>query len=386
MDTEGTLMPYEQTEYFKSNFLIGAKYKSTLLENKIMAISLSHIQNAEEDMNTGALISKIPASELRELMGVKGGSFYNQLDKAAKSMTGKTIGMSNPEKKVFDYIAVIIRAHYEGGIFTLEYNPHMKSYIQDIKQNFTILNLPTMLEFDSVYSFRLYELLKSKAYYPKGIDRRENVFKISFSVSELKLNLGVVNAELDKVKKALHNSKTPDYDKAIEISPEKVFETWYEFKRRALDIAVKEINKKTDMEVTYNSLKSGRGGKVYQIDFIVELNKEEKKADELSQEDKDNIIDEIFEFIEEPVKLKDIRAIVEAAEYDKDKVKKAYDIMKNSNSDINNMVGFMIKAIKDNFSLPVSIKKDKNPSTAQFNQFMHQDYDIEALEKELLNN
>ena len=34
--------------YSKSNFLIGAKYRSTLLENKLMALSLSRIQYNKE--------------------------------------------------------------------------------------------------------------------------------------------------------------------------------------------------------------------------------------------------------------------------------------------------------------------------------------------------
>ena len=48
------------TDYVKSNFLIGAKYKSSLLENKVMAISLNKIKDAEEDKEGGLQAPRQP--------------------------------------------------------------------------------------------------------------------------------------------------------------------------------------------------------------------------------------------------------------------------------------------------------------------------------------
>ena len=70
---------YQNSDYVKSNFLIGAKYKSSLLENKVMAISLNKIKDAEEDKE-GTLIVRLKASELKKLLDSKSGSFYSQLD------------------------------------------------------------------------------------------------------------------------------------------------------------------------------------------------------------------------------------------------------------------------------------------------------------------
>ena len=110
MDNNGQESVLETVQYQKSNFIISGKYKSSLLENKLMAISLSKLQYAEE--TSDSLVSRIKASELRELLKGNSGSFYQKLDEAARKMTGKTIGISNPEEKRFCYLAVVIMSKY----------------------------------------------------------------------------------------------------------------------------------------------------------------------------------------------------------------------------------------------------------------------------------
>lgn len=376
---------YKNSDYVKSNLLIGAKYKSSLLENKVMAISLNKIKDAEEDKE-GTLIVRLKASELKKLLDSKSGSFYSQLDKIGSSMTGRVIGMSDPENERFHYMSVINNAHYENGVLTLEYNKNLNGYLKNIKQNFTKLNLETMLDFKSVYSFRLYELLKSRAYYPRGEKRKDNAFVVTYDLPELKLDLGVINAELANVQKILNNSKKPDYEAALEASPEKVFTTWFEFRRNCIDVAVKEINEKrdrTEMEVDYKPRKSGQGGKVYGVDFYIKLYKRadesaESAIKELSEDEKLNFYDEIRDVIECGIKSKDAKAIAEAAEFNMDTIKSKYELAKEQ--DVDNIVGFMIAAIKNDYTkVPVSGNKNKKNS---FTDFKQRTYDFEELERE----
>lgn len=376
---------YKNSDYVKSNLLIGAKYKSSLLENKVMAISLNKIKDAEEDKE-GTLIVRLKASELKKLLDSKSGSFYSQLDKIGSSMTGRVIGMSDPENERFHYMSVINNAHYENGVLTLEYNKNLNGYLKNIKQNFTKLNLETMLDFKSVYSFRLYELLKSRAYYPRGEKRKDNAFVVTYDLPELKLDLGVINAELANVQKILNNSKKPDYEAALEASPEKVFTTWFEFRRNCIDVAVKEINEKrdrTEMEVDYKPRKSGQGGKVYGVDFYIKLYKRadesaESAIKELSEDEKLNFYDEIRDVIECGIKSKDAKAIAEAAEFNMDTIKSKYELAKEQ--DVDNIVGFMIAAIKNDYTR-VSVSGNKNKKNS-FTDFKQRTYDFEELERE----
>lgn len=351
---EEKLLPLLDRNYVKSNILIGAKYKSSLLENKIMAVAFSRIQNAQIDRD--GIICKITAKELMNMMGIKRGSFYEDLDTCAQAMTGRTVGMSDPEKKMFHYMAVITSATYMDGILTIKFNSDLKYYITNIKENFTRLNLNTMISFSSVYSFRMYELLKSRAYYPKGKEKEDKKFIIQYTVSELKLSLGIVNAELDSVRRVLNNTNAPDYDKAIEKSPEKTFERWSDFKKRVLDTAVNEINEKTEIQVDYTLHKRGKGGRVQAITFVVTqpdiVTEKKPEPKEITQELKEECYEYISElFKDNPLTYKNMKVLAELAQYDCDKISGAFEVMTLQPEPVRDVMGFMCAAIKEEYEI-----------------------------------
>ena len=132
----------------------------------------------------------------------------------------------------------------------------------------------------------------------------------------------------------------------------------------------------------------GKGGKVYGITFYVELNSgkdkkklETKKEQEsaLSEDEKFEMYVQVKELIKESVSIKDIKSICETAEYDFEKIQTAYHIAELAGH-IENLVGFMIKAIKEGYATPVK-KEKKN----QFNNFEQRQYDFDEYEKVLLN-
>lgn len=359
---------FANMEYIKkSNLLISAKYKSSLLENKILAIALANIQNATEEH--GLLYSSVKASELRKMLNANSGSFYNQLNQAAGSLTGRTLGMSDPEKKVFKYVSIVIHSSYENGVLTIKYNPEVKDYIQDIVKNYTKFKLSILLSFDSGYSYRLYELLKSKAYYPKGkkVHHENDTFHVSFLLSELKFALGVIDANQTLVKKILDNEKKPDFDKAFDKAKVKVFESWGDFKKKVLEVAKKEINEKSDITIEYTPVRGGRGGKIFQVDFSIILDENIAECDGISDEEKMAFLDHLTSFLCDnghALSSKDISSIAAAAEYNWKKFKKAYQCMKQQKGTVNNIVGWLITALKEDFQV----------SSSQFNNYMESEY------------
>lgn len=373
--------------YQKSNFLIGAKYRSSIMQEKLFATALSTIQNAKSDQQ-GNLVCEMHVTELCRLFGCSQKSLYNNLNDIAKRMTGSMVGSTNPETQEFAYYAVIISAKYSNGIFTLKFNGDLKSEIMNIKQKYTILSLPLMLKFRSIYTFRLYEIFKSDAYRLR-YQKQENfyAYEMNFSLAELKLNLGVVNAESDSVKRIL-NGKTPDYDKAVENAPEQVMEKWADFKKGVLDVAIPEINEKSDLNVSYTAERAGRGGKIVGVTFLISLKEdslETEKKDELKENEILDLMDEVVEIINEKISMRDIRAIVIAANGDMNKVKKAYSIAKNSNTSIDNLVGFIISAIKEGWDTELKIKKELKKKE-RIPDFPQNKYNFEELEKKLLDN
>lgn len=361
-DREDTnaLAPYKGKEsYAKANFLIGAKYKSSLLENKIMAYSLSKVSKGE--YNSEKMVCDIPASELRMVANSNAGSFYTQLSTTALKMTSRAVGINDPETKFFDYISIITRATYKDGILHIEFNENLKEYIVGLQANYTTLNLPIMMGFTNNFAFRLYEVLKSKSYYPKSAKNHPNygtnVFQIECGLAELKLDLGVVDSNDLKVKAVLKKTENnPDFEKAVEMAQEnsKMYNSWYEFNRKVLTPAVDQINELSDMRVTYSVLRGGRGGKVYGISFVVKIldnnAAKEEVAVEITEEEKDKLLDYLGEELwEYRLKLKELREIMKTAEYSKSRLETALDVLKSRKQEPDNVVGFLIAAIKEEY-------------------------------------
>lgn len=435
-EDHGALEPYKggKENYAKANFLIGAKYKSSLLENKIMAYSLSKVSKGE--YNSEKMVCDIPASELRMVANSNAGSFYSQLSTTALRMTSRAVGINDPETKFFDYISIITRATYKDGILHIEFNENLKDYIVGLQANYTTLNLPIMMGFTNNFAFRLYEVLKSKSYYPKSAKNSpkygNNVFEIECGLAELKLDLGVVDSNDLKVKAVLKKTElNPDFEKAVEAAQEnsKMYNSWYEFHRKVLTPAVEQINELSDMRVSYSVMRGGRGGKVYGITFLVKIldnnSSKQEVTTELTDEEKDKLIDFLGEELwEYRLKLRDLREIVNTAEYDRDRIEAALKVLKKRKEEPDNVVGFLIAAIKEGYKNyeeedlddevyvpkkfrkgtqiidsdeteyellheePVEIPtKKKTPSRKKkveqnsFNQFEQNDYDFEKLEE-----
>lgn len=336
--------------YKKSRFLISTVYKSTLMENRVLALAFSNIDKAYEDKE-GSIIVEMNTNYIKDKFGITGRSIYNNLDNvASRLMYGRSIGFSDPQKCSFSYVPLITKASYEEGVFTLRFPPEMKQYIKDLQGNFTLLSLETMLSFDSVYSFRLYEILKSKAYMDKGHSQSDyKGFKIQMSVSELKLELGVVNSELEKVRRVLLNTKNgvPDYDKAVEVADEKMYSRYNKFKEVCITPAVEEINSKTDMNVTFEPVRVGKGGKTKALIFYVEFNKASDKDEivEVKKPNEDDFIDNMFNVISKKIKISEARILAQIAGYNLDTIVKADEyVMKKKYDDY---AAYMVETIKN---------------------------------------
>ena len=400
-EAEGIHIPSELNIYQKSNFLISGKYHSTLLENKILAFSLAHSDSFDFGSSDRETIkSYIKVNEFKKLLGTNSGSFYNRLSDAAKAMTGRSIGTSSPDSKVFDYIAVVTRATCKDGIFTIEYNSAIRPMLVDLKKNYSRLNLTYQMKFENNYSFRLYELLRQKCYRAKDDNSGEkDVFRVNMNLAELKLELGVVNAELDSVRRVLRGQQNPDYEKAVEASPERSFDKWSEFKRKVLDKAIKEINEVTDMQVEYETVRQGVGGKTTDICFTIRVNSANYDEDgsakiEMSQDEIMDFIAEMRTYTEKKFAWSDMQSIAEAANWDHDPIKRAYSLFKTQKG-IKNPTGWMIKALKDGYSpaivdvqaeeVPVPRKRKPYTKKNAFNDIEEQDYDFDAIEEAILS-
>jgi len=216
----------------KDNKLIEAHFKLTKLEQHIVLSMVSKIHKDDVEFKR----YKMP---IKEFFGAEYGSKYEEMKNATERLMQKIIKIK--KEKSFLQVAWLSSAeYYEGeGIVELEFSPKLKPYLLQLKEKFTAYELANVIEFNSTYSIRIYELLKQ---YEKIKSR---------------------NIELDELQKMMGTE----------------YKTFYDFKRKVIEIAERELKEKADIYFTYNPIKFGR--KVNSIEFHIKTKKktEHKKMD-----------------------------------------------------------------------------------------------------------
>ena len=111
------IVKYEPAALDKANILISAKYRASLLELKVTYACMFKLQNDGFERKPDGIHVRIGAGELRSIINANSGSFYKNLLPVARSMTSRSFGITNPDTKEFDFIALITEASYKDGIF-----------------------------------------------------------------------------------------------------------------------------------------------------------------------------------------------------------------------------------------------------------------------------
>ncbi len=398
------------TIYKKSNLLINAKGRANLMSLRLFAVGMNY---ARFDKSKNAVISTIPVKDIAELIGLKNPySLYEKVKIATiKDNTGKRQSLldwqiinESEEDQSFDAINVIQRATYRKGILTIIYNSSLTDQLINLKSNYTLLNLTESLKFQGTYGYQLYEVLKSNLDYLRAINNkgRKGSVEWKINITNLKLMLGVIDSAKDQQILNAMRGKNSDYDYIQQLAIDKnldKYPQYKEFNRSLLKKAVNEINENTSLEVTYKGKRVG--GSTKYIEFKID---EKQDIDDFEIEDEE--VEEVRENSEIPVvdktealmmaatilaelhlTMAGVREISEAAEYRVEKIQKAYEVLKETPK-VKNAVGFMIKAIQEEYSTPVEVEnKSKTRGRRKKNvEFEERTYNYEELEEKYFKN
>lgn len=329
----------------KSNELINTRYNLNLQEQKLILTLASMVQPDDSEFKS----YNFKVKEFMDLLEIKDKSTYKNLDKVIKSLMEKTFVIKK-ESGEYIRLAWLSSAKYFKGNVTLEFSANLKPYLLMLKENYTSYKLENILKLKSCYSVRLFEILKS------------NLYK------------KILIIDIETLKYLLQADK-------------KTYNLYGKFKEKILLKAQIELKEKTDIYFEFEEIKTGR--KVTSLKFIIKSNKENKKllSDNLKDisvenvetiEDKNILI--LKELFQNQVSIKNLKKILESANNDIEKIKKIYEYSKTQK--IDNLIGFMIKMVKDsNFEEP--IKKDKDYIKIH-NFTEREDYDYQKLEEGLL--
>ena len=377
----------------KSNYLINTKYKMTATEHKIFNLSLAKVKYDEKENRPIAVLS---AKEVQEILNIKGNSVYSQMKTIANKLTGskKILIEDKVNKKFSSMILISVCTYVAGkGKMIVKFEPDTTDLVLNLKPSYTKLKLNIYKHLSNFHAMKLYEIFKSNMF--KG-----DILDITYGINDIKFATLMILTN-EKIDDALVACKI-SIEEAIEESAKNSGYNTYSSFKRALDTAVKEINDFTDINVDMKMIRSGIGGKVTKVRFIVTEKEQniisvDENVDVLAYDEKEVDDDELFELIDklreiipEPLKLKDYKTILEVAKYDITLIKEKYKIMKMNDAEINNITGWLVKAIEENYQKPTSKKSESKIRTTKnkFNDFQQRNYsddEIADLEKKLLS-
>ena len=393
MIEENSLVAGEQINLFsipdvlrKSNYLINTKYKMSATEHKIFNLSLAKVKYDEKENRPIAILS---AKEVQGILNIKGNSVYSQMKTIANKLTGsKKILIEDKVNKKFSSMVLISVCTYVAGKgkMIVKFEPDTTDLVLNLKPSYTKLKLNVYKNLSNFHAMKLYEIFKSNMF--KG-----DVLDITYGINDLKFATLMILTD-EKIDDALVSGKMAIDEAIDEAAKIGGYNTYSSFKR-AIDTAVKEINDYTDIHVDMEMIRTGIGGKVTKVRFIVKEKEEniislDENTDIINAENKeidedklDNLIDEVREIITEKLKIKDYKTLLEVAKYDTLLIKEKYEIMKMSNSEISNITGWLIKAIEENYQKPTPKEQTEKPKVKvkknKFNDFEQRSYSDEQL-------
>lgn len=216
----------------KANDLIQkSRFNMTLQQQKMILFLISQVTPFDEDFK----VYEFSIQEFCRVCGldVASGKNYQDIKQCIKDVADKSVWVSvnGNEETLLRWIEKPY-INSKSGVIKIRLDEDMKPYLLQLKENFTQYELIYTLYFKSKYTIRLYELVKSIHY------------------QELEEYRRVLT--LDELRKALGGENYTEYR---------------DFKRRVLDVAVKEINEYSDKEVSYTTIKKGKS--VTAIELVI---------------------------------------------------------------------------------------------------------------------
>ena len=355
--------PLENLSLQKSNTLVSAKYKSSLLENQIMAVSLTRIEM--ENGGDNALVARLYPGELKRLIG-SAGNIYRTLKKVAQTMTGHTMFIEDG-KGNFKAWAMVNNADYVDGIFTVEFNKNLRQHILGLEKNYTSYELSVLTDFKRNSSFRLYELLKSHIYKSKKEVNNGRV-DVEYNISELRFMIGLANGDDPGVRNAMATmGNNIDWDILYSKLDKKdrKYESWYDFRRYVVDAAKQELEEKSNIRFEYQGVQTGR--KTGRIRFEIYPNELENETILENLDEKKRLIEanaiedrqyeipmdvypELYEELvgHNGLTKEDVDMLLKKAGNDPRKVMRAVK-MADAQPNIRNYVGWLVKCIEEDY-------------------------------------
>ena len=219
----------------KANSLIQqSRYSLSVQQQKILLFLISQIQPEDDDFKT----YDFSIRDFCQICGIdcNQGNNYKELKDNILDIMKHPVGwveLEEGKETVLLWIEKPIISRNDG-IVQLKLDKDMKPYLLNLKANFTSYEVGFTLKFRSKYAIRLYELAKSYQYHD------DTPFTRVYPIDELR-----------------------------EILDAETYPQYKNFKQRVLTPAIREINEYSDKTIELREHKTGRAGKVQNVELTI---------------------------------------------------------------------------------------------------------------------
>ncbi|MEM6524701.1 MAG: RepB family plasmid replication initiator protein [Bacteroidota bacterium] len=290
----------------KSNQLINARYGDiTPTEAKYLFMMVSQISDDDEDYKTYEISTK----DLVELSGSSSRDLFARAEEITDKILTRIINI--PEKDGLVKVSPISYAkHIKGkGIIRLRFDPVLKPYLIDLKDNYTSYKLQYAVKLRSIYSIRMYEILKSHEW---KIRKSKTPVKIKYELEELKEML----------------------------SSQGKYKSYNLFKTRILEHVRKELKENCDITFSFKEIKTGR--KVTHIELTLIAIKTVNVN--VTSPENANILDKLIHYGVSRRQAQEFVVVNDPA-YLEEII--AYSLDQDSKGEVKNLGGYIVHLIKN---------------------------------------
>lgn len=345
---------YVGNRLIRSNSFVTASIDLSATAYDVYLLALYKAKNNID--KHGRPYAVISSSEVRSITSRNDGNLYRKFKSIRDELYNLGLVIDDDEHHCFLAIRVVNICTYENGRFTIVFTPEILPFISDLTAKYSSVDLGYMFSFNGYYPKRLYDLLKVNAY---RIPKDNSWIQIRMDLAQLRFSMGCIDIG-DLEAKEYMSMHPGDYAGLEGVAERVKLRAYSNFKARALEPALKQINAGSDLDVRYKNACSGKGGKVVAIVFYIRrkaktpLCKTEIKdtVDDISPDDVDynsNDFKEVMDYINAKISLKQANDLLEAADGDIEKIKRAYDLSRQQ-KDIHNLVAWLVAAIKNSYA------------------------------------
>ena len=237
----------------KDNALITASHKLGEVEQRLILLAIlkgREFCDSVEQLKGKELI--IHADDYMQTFGVDRSVAYKALKQAVMGLFDAKWGykyINDKGNKVVRYERFTQSAQYvEGeGTVSFRFADAIIPMLVELEKRFTSYEIEQVAELTSSYAMRLYE------FFMQHLDKKTGKGWLDISLDDLRFRFGLLPTEYQAMK---------------------------DFKKRVLELSLKQINTKTDLSATYTQRKQGRVIVGFRFDFERKTNAKPKKTKE----------------------------------------------------------------------------------------------------------